>query len=162
MKTIMKILIIGMLAVLFVTPATAAAEPTPSITIWVDSGFGYVEIEDEGTCVVEANSTCTFKAEYNNMPQNIGCGFEISNESGLITYLATLSDGSTVIVLEYPGYELSEGEAVTLEAAVMGYGVGILVVEGDIQQTPEPTTIAMTAIGLLAVLGFVFRRKEDK
>ena len=34
-------------------------------------------------------------------------------------------------------------------------------IAGTVQATPEPTTIAMTAIGLLAVLGFVFRRRKD-
>ena len=163
MKTIMKILIIGMLAVMFVAPATAVAEPSVTILVDKNDGNGFQPLTDS---YIPEGTVCDFKAEFkdfvidpNDLNSFIFWGFEVSiYPPGESKFEYLRSDWESTPV----SHTMGEDETFTIEAAALSYAPLVVVSSNEVTSTPEAATIAMTAIGLLAVLGFVFRRKEEQ
>lgn len=160
MKIIRKTMLIGLLAMMMLAAPAIATAPSIDIQMSTDGGANWESITGivkEG--VVDADYI--FRAVYTDYDgstyilsgySDINSPSPYDTETGLIN-----SNPFTTPTLASNTFE--SGETLTITATAVGAGV-VEGAVGAVQEVPEPTTIAMTAIGILGVLGFVFLRRE--
>ncbi|VUT27458.1 MAG: hypothetical protein SYNGOMJ08_00002 [Candidatus Syntrophoarchaeum sp. GoM_oil] len=155
MKIIREAILVGVLVMMLVAPAVAA-----DITVYMDIGNGWEVAEDSNQYKVDADTECKFKANYSGWGSGTMYAFDVANDSTWIggeNGISSTDTWETAVVT----YTISLDETVFVEAAAANFVKGISVTSSTITGVPEPITIAMTTIGILGVLGFVRRRREE-
>ncbi|RLE40419.1 hypothetical protein DRJ16_07175 [Candidatus Woesearchaeota archaeon] len=151
-----RIGLVGVLLMMVVMPAVAAY----NITIYMDRGDGWEVAEDGTNYEVGANTECRFKANYSGWGSGTIYAFDVENNT---TWIGGESGTSSTGTWEtgVVTYTISLGETVFVEAAAADVtNKHISVTASTVTGVPEPTTLALTALGMLGVLGFVRRRRE--
>ena len=156
MKMISRMVLVGVLLMMVVMPAVAA-----DITIYMDIGNGWEVAEDSHQYQVGANTECRFKASYSGWGSGTTIyAFDVENDTTWIggeNGIKSTDTWETGVVT----YTISLDETVFVEAAAANFAKKkISVTASTVTGVPEPTTLALTALGMLGVLGFVRRRRE--
>ncbi|OFV68407.1 MAG: membrane protein containing PEP-CTERM bacterial domain protein [Candidatus Syntrophoarchaeum caldarius] len=151
-----RMALVGVLLMMLVMPAVAT-----DITIYMDIGNGWEVAENSHQYQVDANTECRFKANYSGWGSGTMYVFNVTNSSAWIggeSGTSSTDTWETGVVT----YTISLDETVFVEAAAANFAKKkISVTASTVTGVPEPTTLALTALGMLGVLGFVRRRREE-
>jgi len=152
MKTIVNILLACILAMVVIGTASAG-----TIQLWANE----VEIAgDTKTVAPDENGNITFTAVVGGWDVGTKYMWAISSTDGTTNFVEFgITNDKPYIISKT--IHVNVGSTYMFTVASDYCEVTGKTIAGTVQATPEPTTMAMTAIGLLAVLGFVFRRKEE-
>jgi len=154
MKTIVNILLACMLTMVVIGTASAGSIQLSANEVRI-SGLTKAVAPDE-------NGEIEFTAKLKGWPVGTNYSWTIFDTCKEKTYYYKgITDAKPYIVSEKISVEPGCEYIFTVNCLDWNAQQKGKTIAGTVQITPEPATIAMTAIGLFAVLGFVFKRRED-